>query len=432
MLRLASTSTANLSYLVISAYALLGRAQAIQALALSWLFTMLNPALGAEAPIFFICRHIVLAAAAISVFFYSGFLLRFNRIDSMVRATLALGIFLVVHSYFFSRIVDVSIMRAVSWTVAMTTIISAWSGLSLEVRDLLAHKIFIGLILLLVISLPLLLIPEVGYLRNGTGFQGILNHPQVFGSTMGILGAWAAGEMFAHRRPSWAAMALMGACVAMVVLSEARVGGFSLVFGVAIAVLVAPALSGKSIRLLLPGIGSARIYLVAILALVSALIAKPLLSQRVGNYIAKGSTATNLIEAYTISRGGMIEIMQDNIEGEFLHGIGFGIASVPTLMIVKRDPLLNLPISASIEKGVLPLAVFEELGLFGFLVVAAWIWMLLRRSAHGGVVPCAVSITALMTNMAEFTLFSPGGMGLLLLVLLGWGTTSGHEMRLGR
>jgi hypothetical protein len=42
-MRIASTPTANLSYLVIVGYALLGRAQAIQALALSWLFTMLSP-----------------------------------------------------------------------------------------------------------------------------------------------------------------------------------------------------------------------------------------------------------------------------------------------------------------------------------------------------------------------------------------------------
>lgn len=43
------------------------------------------------------------------------------------------------------------------------------------------------------LSLPLLVHP-LGYLRNGTGFQVILNHPQVFGPTMALLCAWAGCE----------------------------------------------------------------------------------------------------------------------------------------------------------------------------------------------------------------------------------------------
>ena len=42
-MRIASTPTANLSYLVIAGYALAGRTHAIQALAASWFFTMISP-----------------------------------------------------------------------------------------------------------------------------------------------------------------------------------------------------------------------------------------------------------------------------------------------------------------------------------------------------------------------------------------------------
>ena len=119
-----------------------------------------------------------------------------------------------------------------------------------------------------------------------------------------------------------------------------------------------------------------------------------------------------------------------------MQGIGFGLAADTSTMEVQRMPFLDLPTSASVEKGVMPLAVLEELGLPGFLAVAAWLVMLLRRSARGGLIATAVFCTAVLTNMGEAMLFSPGGMGLLVLVLMCWAATkqvqlsrkySGHD-----
>ena len=89
-------------------------------------------------------------------------------------------------------------------------------------------------------------------------------------------------------------------------------------------------------------------------------------------------------------------------------------------MVISVDPVLGLPVGAAIEKGVLPLAVVEELGIPGALAVLAWIWLLVRRSIKGaGLVPLALLFTALLLNMGEMMLFSPGGMGLLMLVVIG-------------
>ena len=50
-LRLASPATADISYLVLAGYALFGRQQAIQALFVLWLITMLSPGLAPESSI---------------------------------------------------------------------------------------------------------------------------------------------------------------------------------------------------------------------------------------------------------------------------------------------------------------------------------------------------------------------------------------------
>lgn len=421
LLRIVSTPTANLSYLLLAIYALFGRTQAIQALALSWLFSMFNPGIAAEATAGSVGRYAVLLAAAASVFLRSWRFRNRIKVRPATLATLLLGLFFVVHSWFFSSMVDVSVLKAVSWALAMGTLIAAWAGLLADERETVARSIFGGLIVVMLVSLPLLPLP-VGYLRNGTGFQGVLNHPQAFGPTMALLGAWAAGHLLGVKRPPWLMVALAGTCLVLVVLSETRTAGLALIFGVGIAVLLTPRLAGLPVRVALPGLRSKRTLAVVALALVGVVVAGAQLESVVTNFIAKSgrANATTLLDAYEGSRGKKIDEMWANITTKPLQGVGFGIASDPLEMDVERDPILGLPVSASVEKGVLPVAVLEEVGLVGFLAVALWVFMLMRRSARGGLVPVTVGLTALLMNMGEATLFSPGGMGLLSLILLAW------------
>lgn len=427
-LRIASEPTAIVAYLMIATHALTGRRQAIEALALSWLFGMLNPGIAAEVAAASALRYIVLFAAAVSVLTRSSRLrisLHAGRVTTM---TLLLGLFFVAHALLFSPVVDVSVLKAVSWTLAMATLIAAWKGLSDEERAALADRIFQGLTLLMLVSVPLLALP-VGYLRNGTGFQGALNHPQAFGPTMALLGAWAASRMLGERRPSWSLVLLVGACLILVVLSEARTAGFALVLAMTIAVFSISRVSGRPIRNILPGLRSRRVAFVAALAVFGAIVSAAQLEHVVTGFITKSgrSEVGSALEAYERSRGGKMDEMWENIQQHPLQGIGFGVASDPRDMDVARDPVLGLPTGAPVEKGVLPLAVFEEVGLIGFIWVAIWIFGLLHRSARGGITPFAVALTALLLNLGEATFFSPGGFGLLSLLLIGWAFASGHE-----
>ena len=135
-------------------------------------------------------------------------------------------------------------------------------------------------------------------------------------------------------------------------------------------------------------------------------------------YIAKRSGTSSVIEAYQLSRGGLMEKMQQNIEQRPFAGIGFGIASIPSEMTVLRDPIFNIPISASVEKGVMPLAVLEEVGVFGFLFFLFWLWCIFRLALRRGGEAVGLLFTIILLNFGEAVLFSVGGLGLLPLVLL--------------
>lgn len=426
-MRLASTPTANLSYLLLAVYALFGPARVIRAYCLSWLFTMLNPGLAAEATAGTVGRYAVIAAAVLSCILRAK-ASSWQKADKTLFWSLALGVFLILHSLAFSPMVDVSVLKALSWTLTMGTLLASWKAVKFENRQLLEKQIFMGLLVILIVSLPFYAIPSIGYLRNGSGFQGILNHPQALGPTMGVLGAWLASRMFAEPKPSWWLVGLLGLCIVAIFSSEARTAGVAMVLGVLLSMALAPLLSNLSFRNLFPGVRSLRVHLVLIGSIFAAILAAPLLAPKVSAYILKRGDSENLVEAYDGSRGGLVREMWSNIEQHPWLGVGFGLASDLSEMEVSRDPVLGLPVGASIEKGVLPLAVLEETGIGGFLAFVMWLIFVVKRAAYAGIRGIAIFSTCLLINMGESTLFSPGGAGLLYILLIAWAATQPKEV----
>lgn len=428
--RIISAPTANISYLVLAAYALFGRAHAIRALGISWLFTMLSPGIGPEEVSFSsVGRYLILATAAISVFFrnsVSELGLNF-KISKSILFSIAVGFFFVIHAIFVSPIPDVSILKALTWTAAFTILLSAWNGMSATERRRTEWQIFYALILLMLISLPLLGM-NLGYLRNGVGFQGVLNHPQAFGPVMALLAAWLGSQILARVRSPLYLLLLFFLALVLIVLSATRTAGMALVLGFGAALLAGYLLARQRLLDYLPGLRNARVRWMLAMVMVGVVGSSPFWGAHLGDYISKGTGNVTVADAYEESRGFLIDEMLNNIDAHPLRGIGFGLASDPSVMVVDRDSVLGLPTGAPIEKGVTYLAVWEEVGLFGFLLVLAWLWMVVRRSArNGGMAALAVCLTALFMNFGESTLFSPGGMGMLSLILIAWAASGGSN-----
>lgn len=409
----------SLSYVAIAVYAIFGRRQAIEALLISWFLTMINPGLAPAAAFGSLGRYAVMAAAALGVMAASMSPTTKVAFRRPVLLTTLLGAFIGIHSLFVSPLVDVSVLRALSWTVATTTSLSAWLGMSPGERKRLAGNVFGGLSVLLVLSFGLLAHP-IGYLRNGIGFQGLLNHPQAFGATIAILGAWCAAHALAEARTSRRILLLSALCVTAVILSEARVALIAMISGVMLAILIMVVRSREPLKKMLPGLLSLRTAASALAVIMGILLAWPYLYAGVGSFVAKRGDAQTIREAYILSRGALMDRMIVNIDENPVTGIGFGIASEQHTIQITRDAVLALPVAAAEEKGVTPIAVLEEMGIIGFLLVAAWIGMLIHVTLGNGVLPLAVLLVMLLLNLGEATLFSPGGLGLLTLALLGW------------
>lgn len=427
--RLSSPVMADLSFIVLAFIALCGRAQAIQALALSWLFSMLSTGIAPQPEFASLGRYAVIAGALVSVIVRA----RGQRsasglhVHKLVLFTLFVGLGIAIHSVFFSALPDISLLRAFLWTAVIVVLILAWSGLNHTDRRRLELQLFGGLSFLVLLSLPLMF-SEVGYLVNGSGFQGVLNHPQAFGLSLAVLAAWIGGKIIGERNQSWPLLLLFGLCLIMLYETEARTAGLGLVVGIVSAALIGWLISGRGFLGYFYGLREARLHIALVGCFLAALPLAPLVQDHFGGFIQKRGDTGSLIEIYFDSRGVALEPMLDNIETDPLRGIGFGIASDPNAMEIARDPVLGLPVGAPIEKGNVFIAILEELGLFGFLIVMWWVALLVRRSAKGDIAPFAVCLTVLSLNLGEATLFSPGGMGMLMLIFLMWASTSRGRM----
>ncbi|WP_414901951.1 hypothetical protein ACMT1E_02130 [Sphingomonas flavalba] len=421
-------STVAASYGFLALFALFGRSQAIYALFLSWLFTMVSEGVAPEGG-GGVGRYVVILGVALSAGARSWIFSSRARPSSLLIMTILLGVFIVIHSIVYSSMPDVSISKAISWIVTMMAVISLWVGCSPEQRSRIAAVIFGGLTTILVVSLPLIALP-LGYLVNGTGFQGVINHPQVMGSTAALVGTWAITRMLGERKPGWGLLAITVMSLAITLLSEARTAGLAMVLGVGFALATLPAFSGRSIASLAPGLFSARFFTIIWLGVIGAIAAAGAVADLIRNFLSKSGRAgvDGLLSAYDVSRGFLIDMMVINIRHHPFTGIGFGTPSVPgNVWGIDRDPIFGIPFGAPVEKGVAPLAVMEELGLFGAALVLCWLFVLLRGASRGSLAAFALCVVILTLNLGENTLFSPGGQGLLALVLLGWAYADGNN-----
>ena len=407
--------TQSLSYIFIAGYAFLGKEEAIQALVLSWLFTAINPTLNPILDNHAFFRYLVIFSAFISIFFQTSFV----KFDKLTMFTLFLSVLILLHSIFFSYHTDVSILKILSWTIVMFTLLKAWSGLNILEHRRMQQWIVRLLLLIALLSVPTLFIQEIGFARNNYGFQGILAHPQIFGPTIAMLAAIIFGQLFEkNNKSSIFLIILVLFCSWLIFLSKARTAGLGLFFALATSLLIFFILNLLNKKFRLSIFISRSVFYISIIIIIITLFGSEI-SQLISKFIMKNeSDVSGIFDAYQISRYDRFLPMLININNNFMLGIGFGIGSDPSAMFIQREPIFNLPISASTEKGMVFLMMLEEVGFFIFIIFIMWLSYIFYKAFINGLEGLIVFFTIIFLNLGESTFFSMGGLGLLSIIIL--------------
>lgn len=409
------------SFFVLAAYSFVGLKSVVLSLLFCSWASNLSAAICPDVGMDSLGRILVLLAAFVAVT-RLGKSAVLDRCMLLVMVINFMACTAVVHSVLFSQIPDVSILKVVLWWLGAFSIARALGRMSqndlVSTRDLAYQSLKAVVLLSLATSWS-----AMAYLTNGTGLQGVLRHPQTFGVVSGLGLTWSVMTFLTNASPKAKDLLFIGGVFVACFLSESRSALLSSFFALGLAFFLGVVFRLEPLKRMCPGLLSP-LGLAVVLSIISVVVLQPGdVVSRSEAFLSKGTDAQSLAEAYTRSRGGLLDVMYENIDRNPMFGIGFGLGSFPELMQVTRDPIFGLPLSAPVEKGVLYVAILEELGIplglvFNFLLLCA-AYAATRISITNG----AVVLFILLSGAGEAALFSIGGFGLLLCVILGLALT---------
>lgn len=395
-------------------WSLKGIRQSLQTLTLLMLIRLLNPVIYQFGDTSVALFYVVLVVACSRIFLGTFFLTRKRIERPLVLLLLIFGIYGALNAVFFSYYPAVSLTKIILFTYAACAIIV---GFQINTKQRVNWTPwFLGMWAAVVcLSLPTLIFSEIGYARDGQGFQGILNHPQTFAVFLAPMVCWMIGQyLFVKERKSFMYLAITSLAVGLMLLTLARTAIIAVTISIAIIFIFK-----KRYRLLIIGILGKKEGFLLMLCIVAALLFFQPHNLMV-EFILKGSDSQDIGDAFEHSRGFLITRAFTSFLSHPLVGIGFGVSFEDYFKPV-YDIITGLPISAATEKSLLPVVLLEELGIIGFILFIMVLYKIIKfsLSSRGIGVPILI-LSCLMVNIGEMVLFSIAGLGLYLWLLIGW------------
>jgi hypothetical protein len=394
----------------------LGPRAVFQSLAAVVIIKFLNDAIFRFPPLFGLLAWALLFAAAARVI---GML---NRRAMTVLVPLWTFVLVVaVLTPFASANPAVSWFKLLAFLIGGTTVIAAAYALSDENLRLLRAWLPSVVLAVAVLSLLTFPFPGISYRIAPHLFQGVLNHSQALGAFLAPLATLLGARWLFHRRAFTKLDGLFFLLVAVLVIAtNARTAVIAVMLGIGGSVLLGLVRDRRSRQESARGLvaGTA----LAVLGLVAALAIPQVRDGVVGFVFKSGSEASSYAsveEAFMASRGTGLAGQWQNFLDHPVMGTGFGVYPKGTKV---PDPVtvMGIPISSPVEKGFLPTAVLEEVGILGALVFLALVVALVRESSRAGdPVWVAVLLTCLFVNLGEAVFFSMGGLGLVFWLWIG-------------
>jgi O-antigen ligase len=264
-----------------------------------------------------------------------------------------------------------------------------------------------------------------------TLFCGITNHSQALGPLAAAAFAFTACDMlFVERRFRLPHVVVLFLALPVLYLTRSRLALLTLVSAMAIIVFY------TSRRMQMRANVRARLEQGVLLFMVAALflaVVSQLTSGSMSQWVRKTDDTSrdrrSLGEALTSSRLGLIGESLEDFRRKPMIGMGFQVAEYTRRQTRGRA----FVVSASIEKGVLPVMVLGETGILGFalfgLFVASFCYTCSLRRYYVTVTLFSVFLVA---NMGEAMFFSPGGCGGFLWMLCVVGGFSLDTMQIYR
>lgn len=322
------------------------------------------------------------------------FFIKFLKITS---STMILFIFI---SFIGTDYYVMSFLKTLNYFVPLLIIVSLITLISEKEKFLF----WFSNIFKIMICISLLLIKSpIGYLRNGFSFQGILNHPNLFGIilVLGILTILI--EMAVKNKISIMNIIIVLLGVYELILSNSRTSLLS--FVVCLIIFFMFSNIKKSIKI----ISIITTFLIGILVYII-----PTTNNFITNYIQKGQSSDEIL----LSRYGQIDNTLYVLQNSPVFGIGFGIP-------VNRTSLeLN---SFTYEAGNLFFGLLSYVGILGLCIYIFYLIYVIFIQKSINNLMLSLFLGSILINMGELVMFSSNNVGIICYVI--WGIYIQESMR---
>lgn len=269
-----------------------------------------------------------------------------------------------------------------------------------------------AIVLLSVCTFPF---PAIAYALNGTGFQGILNHPQSFGPLLAPLACWSIASAIFSGRSVVKGLSIGGGLIGLMFLSEARTAIVASLLSLTVTLFVVifrqKAFSGFRFG------RAITIIIGAVVAFATTVLLSAGVREKLLGFIFKHNSKT--VEAALATRAGGIASQWENFLNSPLIGYGFGVYPGGRFRAEVTE-FWGIPISAPVEKGFLPTAVLEETGIIGAVALIFLLGYMTRLAMkYRDAAWIALFFACITVNVGEMVFFSVGGIGLIYWLWIG-------------
>lgn len=328
---------------------------------------------------------------------------------------------------------QIALLKLVSFSVGLTAVLAGVMVLQVRRTDLTEQ--FISVAAVIVINGFLAMLFGNAYTRAVAGdlygtssyFAGPFYHPNATGPFCALLVTLLfATWVFSPRRNLRICLALIVPLLYFIWASRSRTGLASAVIGVIFVFLLTVLAWGPGwLRLNLNRSRRSMVAWATVIVL-ATFIADGISTGRVSaafmslanKYNQKSETVE--MQSLLATRQSLIERGWQGFLERPLTGLGFEVSLDP--FFVRNAGLFSAPI----EKGFLPTAVLEEVGIFGATAFAIFlISFIVSLAMQRNAVGLAMFLTYLVTNLGEVTIFAFGGPGGIGWALVGAGMLIG-------
>jgi O-Antigen ligase len=336
----------------------------------------------------------------------------------LVRYWAVITAVLMSNSLLVSSLPVISVFKTISFSVGLLCVVRLSTLTSNTNEKMLLCVAELG-VAVFAVSLPLFA-SGAGYSRNGSGFNGVLNHPQALGVFLVMTGAATFATALKAPHLERLLIALGVGQWLMIFFTGARTALIAIALGGGIYLWESVLRGGKQSRMRHLSIPTVAIVIIGIV-LVATIF--PGTRESFAAFLQKGdqqSLGDNPgLSVDESSRGDQI---YDDLQlaGEHpLFGYGFGVdPGSKANMEANGSQWGEIPLSAPVEQGFLPLATIAQIGAIGSLFVFAFLYSIYQLARMDSPETSALFTAVLGVNFGEMIFYSVGGLGMLMWILL--------------